>query len=187
MEQSIYTGVNEDLLKPERLVRLIVKGCERKLVVYNAPIVEIDRAEGLVGRLKGELGPDPLSSDWDRGRAIENLLKFKGEKVGVALLNQSIIAGVGNILRNEILFRAGVNPERTIRSLTMVEIEKIVDVCESLSKEFLKMKIEGKRIGPLLMVYNKYNGICRVCGGKIRFYMQKPINRKTFVCTNCQK
>jgi len=56
-----------------------------------------------------------------------------------------------------------------------------------LSKEFLKMKIEGKRIGPLLMVYNKYNGNCKVCGGKIRFYMQKPINRKTFVCTNCQK
>jgi endonuclease-8 len=180
-------NIDEDLLKPERLVRLLVKGCERKLVVYNAPIVEIDRAEGLVGRLKGELGPDPLSSDWDKGRAIENLLKFKGEKVGVALLNQSIIAGVGNILRNEILFRAGVNPERTIGSLTMVEIEKIVDVCESLSKEFLKMKIEGKRIGPLLMVYNKYNGICKVCGGKIRFYMQKPINRKTFVCTNCQK
>ena len=114
-------------------------------------------------------------------------MKFKGEKVGVALLNQSIIAGVGNILRNEILFRAGVNPERTIGSLTMVEIEKIVDVCESLSKEFLKMKIEGKRIEPLLMVYNKYNGNCKVCGGKIRFYMQKPINRKTFVCTNCQK
>jgi len=180
-------NINESLLKPERLIRLIVKGCEKKLVVYNAPIVEIDKAENLIGRLKSELGPDPLSNDWDRGRAIENLLRFKGEKIGVALLNQSIIAGVGNILRNEILFRAGVNPERTIQSLTMAEIERIVDICESLSKEFLNMKIEGKRIGQLLLVYNKYNGSCKVCGGKIEFYMQKPINRKTFICTNCQK
>jgi len=180
-------NIDESLLKPERLIRLIVKGCEKKLVVYNAPIVEIDKAENLIGRLKSELGPDPLSNDWDRGRAIENLLRFKGEKIGVALLNQSIIAGVGNILRNEILFRAGVKPERTIQSLTMAEIERIVDICESLSKEFLNMKIEGKRIGQLLLVYNKYNGSCKVCGGKIEFYMQKPINRKTFICTNCQK
>jgi endonuclease-8 len=179
--------VDEGLLKPERLVRLVVKGCEKKLVVYNAPIVEIDRAEKLVGRLKGELGPDPLSSDWDRRRAIENLLKFKGEKIGVALLNQSVIAGVGNILRNEILFRAGVSPERAIQSLSMAEIERVVEVCEKLSREFLEMKIEGRGIAPLLLVYNKYNGNCRVCGGKIKFYMQKPINRKTFVCTNCQK
>ena len=186
IRDSIY-NINESLLKPERLIRLIVKGCEKKLVVYNAPIVEIDKAENIIGRLKSELGPDPLNNDWDRGRAIENLLRFKSEKIGVALLNQSIIAGVGNILRNEILFRAGVNPERTIQSLTMAEIERIVDICESLSKEFLKMKIEGKRIGQLLLVYNKYNGSCKVCGGKIKFYTQKPINRKTFICLNCQK
>jgi len=182
----IYS-VNESLLKPERLVRLLVKGCGKKLVVYNAPIVEIDKAENLTSRLKSELGPDPLSNNWDREKAIENLLKFKNEKIGVALLNQSIIAGVGNILRNEILFRAGINPERTIQSLKITEIEKIVDICESLSKEFLKMKIEEKRIGSLLLIYNKYNGNCKICGGKIKFYMQKPINRKTFVCTNCQK
>jgi formamidopyrimidine-DNA glycosylase len=38
-------NIDEDLLKPERLVRLLVKGCERKLVVYNAPIIEIDFEE----------------------------------------------------------------------------------------------------------------------------------------------
>lgn len=100
-------GINEGLLKPERLVRLIIK---RKLVVYNAPIVEADWAERLLIRLKSNLRPDPLSSDWDRWKAIENLLRLKNEKIGVALLNQSVIAGIGNILKNEILFRAGINP-----------------------------------------------------------------------------
>jgi endonuclease-8 len=179
--------IDEDLLKPERLVRLLIKGCRKKIVVYNAPIVELDTAERLLSRVKSGLGPDPLSRDWSRQKAIENLLKLKDEKIGVALLNQSVIAGIGNILRNEILFRAGVNPERIIHTLTEAEVERIIEVCENLSREFLKLKIEGKRLKPILLVYNNYRGTCKICGGKIRFYMQQPIRRKTFICTNCQR
>jgi len=179
--------IDEDLLKPERLVRLLIKGCRKKLVVYNAPIVELDTAERLLSRVKSGLGPDPLSRDWSRQKAIENLLRLRDEKIGVALLNQSVIAGIGNILRNEILFRAGVNPERIVRTLTKAEVERIIEACENLSGEFLRLKIEGKRLKPLLLVYNNYRGTCKICGGKVRFYMQQPIERKTFVCINCQR
>lgn len=179
--------IDEDLLKPERLVRLLIRGCMKKIVVYNAPIVELDTAGRLLSRVKIGLGPDPLSRDWSRQKAIENLLRLKDEKVGVALLNQSVIAGIGNILRNEILFRAGVNPERIVQNLTKAEVEKIIEACENLSREFLKLKIEKKGLKPLLLVYNNYRGTCKICGGKIRFYMQQPIKRKTFVCINCQR
>jgi endonuclease-8 len=178
---------NESLLKPEKLVRLLIMGDRKKLVVYNAPIVEVDKADKLLNRLKKELGPDPLSKEWDRRKAIENILKLKNEKIGVALLNQSVIGGVGNILRNEILFRAGVNPERFIKNLTEAEVERIVKECENLMQKFLELKIEKKGIKPILFVYNNYGGTCKVCGGKIKFYMQQPINRKTFVCVNCQR
>jgi len=179
-------GVDEDLLKPERLVRLLIKGDGKKLVVYNAPIVEADRADKLLNRLKGELGPDPLSKDWSREKAIKRLKKHGNEKIGVVLLDQSVIAGIGNILRNEILFRAGINPERTVQSLSEEEIAKLIDECETLTQQFLKLKIEKKRIKLLLQVYNNYRWTCKICGGKIKFYMQQPINRKTFVCVNCQ-
>ncbi len=179
--------ISEPLLKPEERVRLMITGDLQKLVVYNAPIVEIDNKDKILERLKKELGPDPLSSEWDKTKAIKNITKFPDQKIGAALLDQSVIAGVGNILRNEILFRAKVNPERKVADLTQEEIEKIINFTEQLSKEFLDLKMQGRSIRDLLYVYNRFSGFCRVCGHPIKFYMQKPINRKTFVCENCQK
>lgn len=72
--------VNEPLLKPMRRVKLQIKSEKKKLVVYNAPIVEIDRSERILERLKRNLGPDPLSDDWNREKAIRNIMKFPGEK-----------------------------------------------------------------------------------------------------------
>jgi len=179
--------IGEPLLKPKERVKLIVTGRRRKLVVYNAPIVEIDYKDKILQRLTSELGPDPLSNKWDKAKAIKNITSVPEQKIGIALLNQSILAGVGNILRNEILFRAKVHPERVIASLSLQEIEKIIDHTEQLSKEFLECKLQGRGIKELLFVYNRFSGFCKVCGHPIKFYMQKPINRKTFVCENCQK
>ncbi|MEM3726135.1 MAG: hypothetical protein QXU45_08940 [Candidatus Bathyarchaeia archaeon] len=180
-------NINDPLLKPKERVRLIVTGDQKKIVVYNAPIVELDEESKILGRLKMELGPDPLSNEWDRTKAFENIVKFPEEKIGAVMLNQSVIAGIGNILRNEILFRAGVNPERKIKDLSTDEIERIVDFAKKLSDEFLERKLHGKQIKDLLFVYNMFSGFCKVCAHPIKFYMQKPINRKTFVCENCQK
>jgi len=179
--------LNEPLLKPKSQVRLLIRGAEKKLVVYNAPIVEIDKRDRILEKLRMDLGPDPLSDEWSREEAIRNIMKFPKEKIGVVILDQSVIAGIGNILRNEILFRAKVNPEKKVMDLSRREVERIVSISEELSREFLKFKMEHKRIKPLLLVYNKYRGKCRICGAPIKFYMQKPINRKTFICENCQK
>ena len=179
--------LDEPLLKPMQRVRLHIKGEKKKLVVYNAPIVEIDRSDRILEKLKRDLGPDPLSDMWNREEAIRAIMKFPKEKIGAVLLNQSVIAGIGNILRNEILFRAKVNPERIVANLSREEIEKIVDISVELSKEFLKLKLKRKGIKELLLVYNRYKKPCVICGSPIRFYMQEPIKRKTFVCENCQK
>jgi len=179
--------LDEPLLKPMQRVRLHIEGEKKKLVVYNAPIVEIDRSDRILEKLKRDLGPDPLSDMWNREEAIRAIMKFPKEKIGAVLLNQSVIAGIGNILRNEILFRAKVNPERIVANLSREEIERIVDISVELSKEFLKLKLKRKGIKELLLVYNRYKKPCVFCGSPIRFYMQEPIKRKTFVCENCQK
>ena len=179
--------IEEPLLKPKERVRLMLTGGKRKLVVYNAPVVEVDYRERILQKLKMDLGPDPLSSEWNKSKAVENILSRPEQKIGVALLDQSVIAGVGNILRNEILFRAKVHPERPIASLSLQEVERIVNYAEGLSREFLDHKIQGMGIRDLLFVYNRFSGFCKVCGHPIKFYMQKPINRKTFVCEGCQK
>lgn len=178
---------DEELKKPEKQVRAIIEGLRKKIIIYNAPVIEVDRKDEILKKLKSELGPDPLSDEWDEGRAIENIMKFWNEKIGVVLLNQSVIAGIGNILRNEILFRARINPEKTVKSLNEEEVMRIVKICKELSEEFLKLKMEGKKMGPILYVYNKYGKACKNCGNEIKFYLQEPIKRKTFVCYRCQK
>ncbi|MEM3660982.1 MAG: hypothetical protein QXU11_11425 [Thermoproteota archaeon] len=179
--------INEPLLKPMERVRLMLTGNNRRLVVYNAPIVEVGRQSHILERLKLELGPDPLSDEWSEERAYENIRRLQSEKIGVVLLNQSVIAGIGNILRNEILFRANVNPERKVSDLSHEEIIRIIRFSRELSKKFLELKLRGNGIREMLYVYNRFNGFCTVCGKPIKFYRQKPINRKTFVCGNCQK
>ncbi len=179
--------LNEDFKKPSKMIRLLIETDSKKIVVYNAPIVEIDYRDRLVGRLLKEYGPDPLRSDWDRNEAIRRILNNGWRKIGEVLLDQSVIAGIGNILRNEILFRAGIHPERLVSQLSRDEVKKIVDVAERLTREFLRIKLDGGRLKPILYVYNRYNEKCKICGSPIKFYIQKEVGRKTFVCEKCQR
>lgn len=180
-------GINDPLLKPEKQVRMKMIGEKKKLVVYNAPIIEVDLSDRLLKRLKSKFGPDPLREDWSREDAINRILSAGNRKIGEVLLDQSIIAGIGNILRNEILFRAGIHPERMVNQLSRDEVEKIVKISEDLCKIFLEIKLRRERLKPILYVYNRYNKPCKICGNLIKFYIQKEVKRKTFVCEKCQK
>jgi len=84
------------------------------------------------------------------------------------------------------LFRAKTHPEKLVRELSEEKIKTIVRTAKNLSIQFLELKLKKKRIKPILYVYNKYNKPCKVCGEKIKFYLQQPRKRKTFVCEKCQ-
>ncbi|MEM1856140.1 MAG: hypothetical protein QXG70_04135 [Candidatus Methanomethylicaceae archaeon] len=177
---------NSTFSKPIERIRLLIIGNNKKLVVYNAPIIEINEKDVIINTLNNSLGPDPLSEQWNEEIALNNLLKFSNEKIGVILLNQSIIAGIGNILRNEILFRAKINPERKIFEISNNELRNIIKICYELSHKFLELKLKNNSIKEILMVYNRFNQPCKICGSRIRFYIQQPIKRKTFICEKCQ-
>jgi len=174
----------KDYSKPFRQVRLALFFKDKNLVIYNAPIVEI----GLKGEIEEKLirsyGIDPLTN-WDKEKLKELLVGEKERKIGDLLLDQRIFNGIGNILRNEILFRARVNPERLVKDLDEREIEAIADFTKELCYRFLELKRRGKGIKNMLLVYNKKK--CPICGGGLKFYRQQPNSRKTFVCPNCQR
>jgi len=175
---------DEKLLKEESKVRLLVESKRKKLVFYDAPIVELGTYTLIKEKLSW-LGPDPLREDWDEREAIRRIKSMGKEKIGVVLLNQGVIAGLGNILRNEILFRAGVHPERRVEELSERDIARIVRLSRELSELFLERKLAGKRLKPVLLAYNNFSR-CLKCGNKMVFYLQAPIKRKTFFCPNCQ-
>lgn len=137
--------------------------------------------------LKSVLGPDPLRADWNPSKALRLLLRNKNRKIGDALLDQSIIAGIGNILRNEILFRARLHPDLKVGAIPISKLRELTDIAYKLSRTFYEYRLANKRIKPLLLVYGRSGKPCIVCGTRIRMYYQKPNNRRTYYCPKCQK
>ncbi len=180
-------GEGEELRKDPKLIKLDITLDTHRLVVYNAPIVEIDYAYTLTRRLKKMVGEDPLRDDWDPERAMKLILRNQDKKIGEVLLDQRVIAGVGNILRNEILFRARIHPDRLVRELNKEDVKRIVDISEKLLREWFELKKRGEKISQTILIYGKSGKPCPVCGTPIRFYRQKPHNRRTYFCPKCQK
>lgn len=170
--------------KPFSHVRLTLFFARDNIIVYNAPIIEIGKAEEIENILYSSYGIDPLTN-WDKNRLRKMILEERERKIGDLLLDQHIFNGIGNILRNEILFRAMINPERKVKELSDEEIERLMENTRYLCKKFLELKLKGRGIKPILLIYNQK--ICKRCGGNIIFYRQEPNNRKTFYCPSCQK
>ena len=173
----------EKFSKPENRIRLILDFESGRMVVYNAPIVEVNFLENIEDRLSKELGIDPFRN-WDEEKLFNMLIKNRDRVIGEVLLDQSVFAGVGNILRNEILFRSGIRPDRRISDIPEKKLKLLIRITKRLCEEFLDSKLKGRGIKSLLMVYN--SRYCRRCGGKISYYRDEFTGRKTFFCPNCQ-
>jgi len=144
------------------------------------------------------LGIDALSVDLSFKRFVELLEKKKKSKIGVVILNQQWIAGVGNIYRSEILFEAGIAPERLIKSLKLGERKKLYQALRKVLRKAVRMRgtstvdyrdTEGKKgnFQKALRVYGREGEKCFVCEGRIERI--KLAQRSVFVCKNkkCQK
>ncbi|WP_415856345.1 DNA-formamidopyrimidine glycosylase family protein [Sinomonas sp. G460-2] len=96
--------------KPAHTARIVLRAEDGTSAVgFSLGVVEVlPTAEE--GRAVGHLGPDLLGPDWDAALAEANLLSRPQRAIGLALLDQRNLAGIGNIYRNELCFLAGVHP-----------------------------------------------------------------------------
>ncbi|MCX8195996.1 MAG: hypothetical protein N3F67_02830 [Acidilobaceae archaeon] len=171
---------------PTDRLRLMLVFNEGALSIYRQASLELGGREELLGRLRSSLGPDPLGI-WSEEEFIRRL-KAKGEeKVGAALLDQGVAAGVGNILRNEILFLAGVSPERLVRELSEEEVVKIARITYEYTNDYFRALLAGRRERELHSVYMRAKKPCPRCGTPIKMFYQQPHGRKTFYCPSCQR
>lgn len=128
----------------------------------------------------GELGPDPLYNRTDAARIFEALQRRR-IPIGAALLEQSIVCGIGNVYRSEILFLCGIDPRRESRSLSEEEVSCVWET----AKAQLRLGVKGGRIVTMdpadvgarnrrqlkkderLYVYKRHEQPCRRCGTSI--------------------
>lgn len=141
------------------------------------------------------MGPEPLSPGFSAQKLKEKLRGKRG-KIKPALMDQSVLAGVGNIYSQEALYRVGIHPERNASQLTGKQIEAIYQGLVEVLREAIQHRgssvdayidLEGKEGGhvPYLRVYGKEGGNCLRCGSIIE--KKKISGRGTYFCEKCQK
>jgi endonuclease-8 len=128
------------------------------------------------------LGPDPLAPGFELDAAAARLLRTgPGREVGDALLDQTIVAGVGNAIRNEACFRARISPWRPVGELGGAEADRLVAECRAVMEAGMAT---GRRPRS---VYRQANRPCPRCGTAIRSRGQGDANRIAYWCPGCQR
>ena len=146
-------------------------------------------------RLIARLGPDPLRSDADPERAYARITK-SSRPIGALLLDQSVIAGVGNVYRAEVLFVLGIHPARPGRDITREEFDAIWSTVSQMLRDGVRAgriitvrpeDAEGVprsrlRRGERTYVYRQ--SACRRCGSGVKSWDMS--GRRAWACPTCQ-
>lgn len=153
----------------------------------------IDRAT--VKAIQMRLGPDPLNpnqSNTESDRFLERVQKSKAS-IGLLLMNQEVISGIGNVYRAEMLFRAGISPHRPGSSLSQEQIQNLWDDAVDLLKVgvatgFMITRDELRKKKPTKaernFVYKREGLPCRHCSTNITIEIMAT--RKLYWCVKCQ-
>jgi len=126
---------------------------------------------------------DVMNDNWNAAKAKEKLKAQPATLVCDALLDQHVFAGVGNIIKNEVLFRIRVHPESLVGSLPEKQLNELIAEARNYSFDFLEWKKQFVLKKHWLAHTKK---ICPRCDIPfIKKYAGKT-KRRTFFCTNCQ-
>lgn len=156
--------------------------------------VELWRTEDLKKELSF-LGPEPLEKSFTFNK-FKKILKNKKGKIKQLLMKQELIAGIGNIYSDEILWKTRIHPFKDVSKLTEKQLKNIYKAIKEILKKAIKLKgtsisdyrnTEGGKgsFGKIIKVYQKKGQKCIRCGTIIQ--RKKIAGRSTHFCPKCQK
>jgi endonuclease-8 len=186
--------------RPRRSMRIIVGTEDFVAVGFDIPVAEFVKERDL--RRHNELrrlGPDLLGESFDEAEARRRIRERGSTEIADVLLNQRVLAGIGNVYRSEVLFACGVNPFARVDSLSDEEITCLL----TTARRFLKANVSDnlaamttytgfrrttRRSDPKerLWVYGRAGDPCRKCATPVSIRAQGPDARLTYWCSRCQ-
>jgi endonuclease-8 len=184
----IYAA-DERWRRPAHQARVVLATSERLAVGFSLGIVELLPTAD-EDSVVGHLGPDLLGPDWDEAEALRRLLDDPARPVAQALLDQTKLAGIGNMWMAETLFLTGVNPHVPVPEVP--NLAKVITMAYRLlqaNKERAVQSSTGSvRRGEERYVYGRAGQPCRRCGTRIRSSEEGPPGRERviFWCPACQ-
>jgi len=191
----------ESWKRPRAQMRIVLGTKAILAVAFNVPVAEFHTPETLRRRKSfRQLGPSVLAPEFDAPRILANLRANPTKEIGAALLEQSLLAGVGNIFKSEVCFGSGVNPFRRIETLSIAELSKLVQTARTFlaanvlesstnrlaTRDSLRNSTGRSGANERLWVYARRGRPCHRCGSSIDAGKQGPGARITFWCPSCQ-
>ena len=187
--------------RPSIQMRIAIYTAAFTAVAFNVPIAEFHTAATLARHRSVQgLGPDVLGTEFDEAAAANRIRSEPDLEIGVALLRQSLVAGLGNVFKSEVCFASRVNPFRRVSALQDAELASLMQN----ARKFLLANVasgSGDRIvtysghrrttgrndpSENLWVYKRKGEPCRRCGTAIASHKQGEDARVTFWCPTCQ-
>jgi endonuclease VIII len=174
-------------------------------VCFKAPIVRL--LNPLQSRALKHALPqanDVLADSFDQQAAVTRMLQLPEVAAGVALLDQSALAGVGNVYKSEAFFAARLSPFRLMKELPRSEVERLVATAAEMMRknrftsglikggpgahyQYQRTTRSGCEVGKgPIAVYGRVGRGCYQCGASIEMRRQGPMARSTYFCRQCQ-
>jgi endonuclease-8 len=195
--------------RPRHDMRIVIETDAFHAIGFSIPIAELttsrqlERTEPLQ-----QLGPDILDDHFDADHAVARLRARADLEIADALLDQTALAGIGNVYKSEVLFAAKVSPFTRVSGLTDEQLRAII----AIATRFLRANVPGKTRGSSqaqdtdaivtytglrrttgradpsarLWVYGRAGKPCRRCGSPVSRRKQGPHARSTYWCERCQ-
>jgi endonuclease-8 len=168
--------INEQKDATPRLHLLFKNG---ELNFYTCSVARIDKDVDDVY----DWSADVLNDSWNPAKARRKIRKQPDANVGDMLLDQTIFAGVGNIIKNEVLFRIRVHPETSIGALPARKLTELINEARNYSFDFYKWK-KVFQLKKHWLIYTKRK--CPQCKGAVTKKYTGKTMRRSFFCENCQ-
>jgi len=189
---------DEPWKRPPGRARLVIEVDGSVAVCFDAPVVELfeQRTEPLHPSLAG-LGPDLLAIDVDAVEARHRLRSPERAdmEIGVALLDQRALAGIGNVYKNEILWIERTSPFAPVQEIADDTLDRLIETARQLLRANVDPRHGPERVttagdrsapGPLY-VYGRAGRPCRRCGTRLATVRQgSDLPRTTIWCPTCQ-
>ena len=169
--------IDED--KPGAEPRLSLKFSNGRISFYSCSIRLLENSVSQIYDCRVDL----MSRAWDERHVLRAVTREGDTQLGDLLLDQNIFAGAGNIIKNEVLFRLKLHPERKLKSLSHAVRSSLVAEMRKYSKQFYRWKKEFV-LRKHWQIYGKK--LCPNCGAKVVLKKTGILNRRSFLCKACQ-
>jgi endonuclease-8 len=177
-------------LKPTHYAALVLSINRLEVICFSPRLLELLTADQLRRHPHIQrLGPDLLGVEFDMHEAIARFRTHNHMPLGEAVINQTIVSGIGNEYKSDLMFLFGLNPLDPVARYTDDELIKLLEKARFLMRRNLTGALRRTRLGNeggRLWVYGMVGKACPKCGTPIKLQRQGDAGRTTFWCPKCQ-